>query len=554
MPFRPPSRRAAAVSALLLAVCALAAAWTGCDAPTTIELAEVDRPQDLEQLDDTVREQFEEAWSALRGSADGEPAARGAAWGALGRWFDIYSYADSAARCYANAQRLSPDEPRWPHYLGRLAEDAGTLDMAREHFRRAAELAPTAIEPRVRLADLTLREQDLDRAEAIYREVLELDAASPGGRFGLARVALLRGDPAAALALLEALAEEQPEAIEVRYSMATALRSLGENEAAAEQLARIPENNLDQISLSRDAPWDLELRQLDRGARNLTRRGVRAFRRGEHRKAATLLGQAVQADPDGPEKRINYALTLVGLGRPAQARDELLTALDLAEPGSESAAKAHLELGRLYRARRPAEARRHFEAALAIDPRSVPPHVELGRLEQSQGRLDAALAHYAEARVLDPGIADVRFWHAALLIALGRHDEARAALEEDLRAVGEDRALRLLLARLLSAAPDAALRDARHARRLLDATSTGASTAAPDVFQAETAAMTAAGEGRFTEALAWQEAAIATLSDLGAREALHIAHRRRELYRLGEACRNPWEAREPRITRAVIAP
>jgi len=520
--------------------------------PAPDEIVEVGKPPELERLDATVREQFEALWRNLhrRVPGAGEAPDPGAAWGALGQWFDVYGYPDSAGRCYRNARRLKPAEPRWPYYLGLLAEGAGDLDAAEAYFSAAAGLAPDVVAPRIRLGDLALRRQEPDRAEVFYREVLAGHPESPGALLGKGRLALLRGDPAAALEPLETLSALQPEAVEVRYSLGLAWRRLGDEERSADHLRRVPEDNVDQLSLVLDDPWERELRSLDRGARNLTRRGVRAFRRGEHERAAVLLGLAVGADPDGPETRINYALALRETGRWAAAQEQLGEALRQSGEGSEMAAKAHLQLGRLLAARgRPAAAVAHLEAALAIDPRSVVAHLELGRLHHNQGRLEAALAHYAAVRTVDRPLAATRFWHAALLILLDRRQAALESLAEDLRELGDERRLRLLMARLLAAAPEATFRDVARARELL-----AVQAAPPDVLFAETAAMVAAEDGRFAAAVAWQRAAVDALAGVRPRTAAHTARRRLVLYERGEPCRDPWEARETPILVRVTQP
>ncbi|HMB52428.1 MAG TPA: tetratricopeptide repeat protein [Thermoanaerobaculia bacterium] len=528
---------------------ALLAACGGAESRSA-ELVDVGRPPDLDQLDASVQEQFEETWGDLHGGERGlEAAEAGAAWGRLGQWFQTYDYAASAAASYGNAHRLDADEPRWPFYLGLLAEQAGDLDAAHRHFEAAAVRAPEVAEPRVRLGDLALEQQRLEEAELHYREVLALDPQNPGALLGSGRLALLQGDPQAAVEALEPLARSQPHAVEVHYSLALAWRRLGDEERAAEHLGRVPEDAMERSALDQEAPWLAELRQLDVGARTLTRRGIRAARRGERKRAAFLLGRAVAADPDGPEKRINYALALRQLNHQAEARRQLEAAVRLCEDDPEMSAKAHLELGRLLATvREPAAAIEHLETALAVDPRSAQAHLVLGRLLHAQGRLEEARERFAAARDLDPADVDARFGHAEALLRLDRRREAVTALEADLARLGDERLLRLFLARLLAAAPADEPRDVPRARRLLDGDATP-----PDVLYAETAAMVEAGAGRFAAAVAWQQAAVDALEG-GPRAALHTARRRLVLYESGTASRNPWESTETALGRPVVAP
>ncbi len=513
----------------------------------TANLEEVEPPPDLEQLDQSVRSQFDSLWRDGSVAEEASGPGGGAAWGALGQWFDVYDYADSAGRCYRNAMRLDAQEPRWPYYLGVLAEAAGELEDADELYRRSSQLAPEALEPRVRLGELALVRQDLDLAGQLFGELRDRWPNSPGVLLGLGRLALLEGDPAAAVGPLEELLELQPEAVPVHYSLGLAWRRLGDEAKAADHLQRVPEDNLDQVTLTLDAPWMMELQALDQGARTFTRRGVRAYRRGDHEQAVVLLGRAVASDPEGPEKRLNFGMALRTTRRWQAAGEQLQRALDLSEPDSDLAARAHLELGRLFAERgRPAAAESHLARALEIDPQSIPARLELGRLYQRQGRLEEALGQYATLRSVDRPLPGARFWYAATLSLLERPGEAVRALDEDLERLGDERRLRLLLARLLSAAPDSDLRDVERARALITA-----AEGPVDVLYAETVAMVAAAQGRFDEAVSWQRSAVDALAGARPRTAVQTARRRLELYEHQEPCRNPWEAREAPIPRTV---
>lgn len=524
--------------------------WSGACSPEgasePADTIEVAPPEDLEILDVTVREQFDEFWGRLqdlRRDPAAESADVGAAWGKLGQWFDVYSYDASASKCYANAQGFDTKEARWPYYLGLLAEKSGDLDAAEAHMQRAADLAPGETVPRVRLGDLALRRQDLDRADEIYRRILSESPEDPGARLGSAQIALMRGDAETAIAELQPLRDEQPEASQIQYFLALAWRQLGDEQKAREYFAAVPANNVDQVRIDLGSSWDLELFRLDRGARTLTRRGARARNQGEARKATVLMGMAVEANPTVPETRINYALALHEVGRTAAAMRELLTALELADEGSQYAARAHTELGRLLASvGRVDAAVEHLAQALEIDSSSVPAHAEFGRIAHRQGRIAVAVTHYGAIRQLDPSNVSASFWYGALLASLRRRADAMQALATDLERLGDDestRTLRLLLARVLSTG-GAEAGDVERAEGLL-ASST---PTVPDAFQAESRAMVEAARGRFDVAGAWQQAAVDSLSERIPRVAAQIARRRLVLYQRGEPAGLAWEPLE----------
>jgi len=516
------------------------------------ELAEVHPPQDLQTLDLAVREQLDELWQHLQAIPyeAGNRAELAGAWGALGQWCHVYKYDQSAVTCYENARLLDPTEPRWPYYLGLLAEDGSDLERAAEMYGVAAALAPDEVAPRVRLGDLALLQQDVERASAVYSEILDSHPEDPGALYGIGQVRLMEGNAQAALEPLEALAQSQPKAVQVRYALALAWRQLGDEQHAADQLGRVPSDNFLQVPLTLDDPWEAELQACDRGGRTLCRRGVAASRRGHAVQAAELFGRAVRADPVGAEKRLNYGISLREIGRWQESAEQLEEAVRLAGEGSEMQVRAETQLGLLRIDQgRPRDAVLHLETALAIDPGDVAAHLALGRILHRRGRLDEALAHYGAVRDIDRAYPETRFWYSAVLIVLGRRAEAFEALHEDLRILDDDVKLRLLLIRLLSTAEEAAVRDLARARQLLDG-----EDLPHDVMFGETAAMVAAGEGRFDKAVAWQRVAVTALVGQRPREAEHRARRRLVLYQQGSPCRQCWEDRETPLDALVSAP
>jgi tetratricopeptide (TPR) repeat protein len=516
-------------------------AVAGCGVPPPLE--EVEPPPDLEQLDRTVQEQFQELWRAL-------PSGRAEAWGPLGQWYDVYGYPDSAERCYENARRLDTGEGRWPYYIGVLRERAGELSTAESLYAEAARLAPDVTSPLVRLGDLALARNDLDTAQGFYERVSSREPDNLAALLGRGRVALAVGDASRAVQLLEQVVAQQSDITAAHYALSLAWRRLGDSERVAAELALVPEDSLDQTGITPGGAWDREVLMLDRGARRLTRQGIRASRRGERGRAAVLLGAAVAADPEGAEKRINYAVALRALGHYPEAVEQLRQALELATSDPGLATMAHVELGRLaVDSGRPDHAAREFEAALSIDEGSVAAHIELGKLLQGQGLLDQALAHYAAVEGDPRGGRSASFWLAALLAAQGQSAPALAALARAEQTLGRDRELHLLRARLMATDPGANTRDVELARALIEE-----GTEPKDVLYAESRAMAAAAAGQFGEAASWERAALAALDEHGVRPQAQIARRRLVLYERRDTCRAPWERTERLVLLPVTPP
>ncbi len=507
---------------------------TACARPPAIE--EPPPPPGLETLEAAIQTQYRElraAFEATRQRPGASTAEVAQAAGELGRWYHVYHFHSEAEVAYRGAQALAEDDPRWPYYRAHLARRRGDLEAAVTLFSRALELAPDQLAPRVWLAETHWQAGRAEAAEEGFAAALARDPRCVRALAGQARTAAARGDAAAAVELYRAALAEQPQAAALRYALGLAYRELGDLERAAAELSQVPATNRHQVTPALDDPWMEALGALQQGVGLEQSRGRRAFESGRFAVAAGHFRRAVAADPDNLEARINLALTLERVGKPAAA----IAAAEAVVERAPDFARGHFALaGLLINQRRFADARRHLEAAVAADPDYLNARFNLAQLARGQGRLDDALAHYEAVRRQDPRMAPALHGHALTLLWLGRSTAARAALEEDLRRLPGEHDLSQLLARLLAAAPEAAARDGARALELAaEAVAGDASLTA-----AETWAMALAEVGRWTEAVAWQRAALAATEHSGRKAHADLARRRLELYLDGRPCREPW--------------
>src|SRR5213079_2958398 len=119
----------------------------------------------------------------------------------LGMVLRAHDFDAEANRCFEEAERLDPREPRWPYLRGQTLvltdPEAGILCL-----RRAVQCcgdSPTA--PRLRLAEALLEQGRLDEAQSHLEQAARRD---PRARLAWGRLALLREDWRGALAHLEA--------------------------------------------------------------------------------------------------------------------------------------------------------------------------------------------------------------------------------------------------------------------------------------------------------------------------------------------------------------
>lgn len=526
-------RRLSAPFALVAALAACAPAE-----PPADELLPLPALPDLAGADPAVRDQLRERHDFVARLRAGERAtAGGLAWGfgRLGKAYHAYLYFGRARTCYASARRLDPEDYRWAYYLGHLERTEGDFEVSNGHFEAVLALRPDYLPAVVWLGENALDQQRPERAEARFRQALELDAGCVRARAGLGRVALARGELAAAARHLEAASAAQPDASSLHYALGLAYRGLGDEARSRSLLGRVPADDQARVPVAFDDPLMQEVSDLRGGSQTHVRLGAKALARGRFRIAVAEFEAAVAADPDRPDARYNLAASLLRIGRRPQAR----AALDELIERSPGYVQARVLLARMLIAEGElAAAEGHLRQALESDPDAERVHLVLGEALRQSGRLEAALASYRRARELAPGLASARFGVAAVLILERSFEPAAAELDAGLKALPGSRELQLLRARLLAAAPRPELRDGPRALELARAAVRGGET----VADAETLAMALAELGRFDDAIRWQRSALARLES-GSGDGPRLRSRL-ALYQQKSPCREPWTAAE----------
>lgn len=251
---------------------------------------------------------------------------------------------------------------------------AFTVDPSRyvELRGKAAGTPPPAAVAALLSSDRALYDGDLDRARA------ELEAgrkAFPGDeRFevGLARVALLRGDPAGARRLANEAIAKRPGSADALVMLGDVERYEGRGREALDAYARAVAA----------APGD---------ARGWYGLGAVQGERDDRREARANLGKAIALDPSD-----------------ASYHAELAGVMDLGG----SAGEARAELGR----------------ALELQPDNYVALTALGALELRAGHDDAALDALLRAGAIEPRYARAHVYLAAAYYRIGRDDAAQAEL------------------------------------------------------------------------------------------------------------------------------
>jgi predicted O-linked N-acetylglucosamine transferase (SPINDLY family) len=152
---------------------------------------------------------------------------RADAWHLLG--VATYESGDAAVaeRHLRQAIALNDSRATAHHHLGLALMRQQRIEEAAAAFARAASLEPTAIEPRVKLADARHLLGHLDGAKADYEQVLAIDAHHVDACWGLGCLQATRGEHASAAVFLTMVVAQSPDWGEAHHNLGKSLFDLG---------------------------------------------------------------------------------------------------------------------------------------------------------------------------------------------------------------------------------------------------------------------------------------------------------------------------------------
>ncbi len=386
-----------------------------------------------------------------------------AAWGNLGKLLRASQFVPEAVVCFAQAERLDPDNPRWPYLRGEglILRDP---EAALPHLRRAAALAeradPDNIAPRLRLAEVLLARGQHDEAEAHLRRAVEMAPDEPVLHLDLGLLAYARGK----------LEVSRAHLLRCCDSPFTRKKACARLAAVAQRQGKTAEAsacNTRAAALPADQPWIdpylVECQRLAVSKPERFRRIEQLEEQGRRQEAVALLGELVQSQPDS-RAYIGLGKNLGQLGDYAGAEQALRTALQL----SPRSAQAHYYLGKVFWAR--AEQRwqkgedrsqaeawfrtaaEHARQVLALRSDHAMAHLLLGLCLLRLGQRAEALTSLTAAVQCSPDLSETNLRLGEALAEAGRVDEARGYLEQAARlASPDDPRPRAALARLPAA-------------------------------------------------------------------------------------------------------
>jgi tetratricopeptide (TPR) repeat protein len=324
-----------------------------------------------------------------------------AAWGRLGLVLLVFDYHPEATQCLACAERLDPNDPRWPflQVSWRAANDPEAI----AGLERALALAEEAAEVRLRVADALAAQGRHDDADAHYRRVLERQPSDPRAALGLGRLAVERGRFDEALQHLERARTSPLTRKSACLVVAEAHQALGDPAAAADAARQVRGLPDDQPPPPPYFAGELAQLQADKDALGLPQR---LLTQGRLPQALARLEQLAAAYPDWAEAWLQLGQAHVIAGNAAAGERALRRGADIAP----DAARSQYVLGAgLWYLGKPMEAAVCLRRALELQPNYAEAHYHLSLCLERQGdqtgaveALRTALGHhptYVEARL-----------------------------------------------------------------------------------------------------------------------------------------------------------
>jgi tetratricopeptide (TPR) repeat protein len=344
---------------------------------------------------------------------------------------------DQATRCYAHAATLDRHW-RWDYARAVIAADRGGGGDLVPMLRRVIASSPEHGPAWLRLGDAEFKAGRYDAAAAAWttaRSIAEpvrtatADVPTPVAEIpmashaalGLARVALVRRDAAAARAILEPLIAASPGFGAAHRLLADAYRALNREPDAERAIYRA--GRLPPYSPYAD-PFVDELAHESRNSTFLLRLSSEADLSRNAAWSEWLARRAATFDPENPEVVVKLGRILRTVGR----NDEALVHFQRYHRMVPDDVQGWAHLGSCLSALgRFDEAEPYLRRA--VDGQDDPiTHYNLALLLATTGRLEEARRSYEAALARDPSHADARGNLASVLVQLGRGDEAARQL------------------------------------------------------------------------------------------------------------------------------
>ena len=477
------------------------------------------------------------------GTNDNKNLAEG--YGELAALYQLFHIDSAAALCWENARTLQPADFRWTYYAGYLALNGGETEKALELFQQARKLNPDYRPLDLRMGQLWLDTDQLDKAHAALQKAANESGLRAAALYYLGQIDLLRHDYQGAQAHLSEALRINSEASEVHYPLAQAYRQLGKQELAREHLARFKQQTPDA-----DDPLVAELETVLQTSHWDFRLGMQAIMEQQDYEAAIEhFRKGLEIDPDNLAARVSYARALY-LGGQADAAEEQLQRVLTRDPQQ---VLANFFLAVLWESRdKPEEAAARYQRILKLEPEHEGAHFYLANLLYHQGRFREAASQYRAALTASSEIPPARLLELVALHRAGDADSDIARqLEQRVRAYPDQSELKYALIRLRALSRDAEVRDSFKALTLANELAPNQPTP-PNI---EALALAAACDGQYQQAARLQQQVIGMVKWMLPAEKLQALETTLAAYEKDSMPQQPvWPADDPLLSPLPLNP
>ncbi|MBT8129527.1 MAG: tetratricopeptide repeat protein [Gammaproteobacteria bacterium] len=243
-------------------------------------------------------------------------------YGKLGNLYLTHDLYTSADACYNNAILLDPGHFPWLYYSGYLAQVNGNLEAALMRYEQATELDPEYLPARYRLAQVHLDLNHSDKAFALYTSLLNEPGYRAAAHYGLGQVSSMKQDYHGAIDHFSSALELEPDARQIHYPLALALRASGNMEQAKQHLQQ-----LGKREITINDPLVESLEALKNPASRHFVSAMSAVLKKEYSKAISNFQKGLEFNPDNSAARTSYARVLYLNNNRNEARTQLETVI-----------------------------------------------------------------------------------------------------------------------------------------------------------------------------------------------------------------------------------
>ena len=330
--------------------------------------------------------------------------------GLLAMNLQTYDQHESAAKFYALARTLAPQEFRWMYYHAVAAASAGNHSTAINIFREALKKNPEHLPTQIRIAESLLATGMIDESKIFY------EAANQRGKFsqvlyGLGRIFVLQKNSEKALGFFQNAITISPEYGIAHYALGMAYRDLGKIELAKEHLAL--SQKFQYVRPRFDDPLMAAIAELNASAATQLKLGVALDDGGDINGAIAAHLRALEVNPNFAQVHINLISLYARANQPEKAEKHYREVVAI----NPKLAESHYNFGVLLSSQEKfAEAAKMFLLSAELNPFHAESHQNYAMIIEREGKLDEAEIHFRKAIENKPGFRQSHFHLGRILV------------------------------------------------------------------------------------------------------------------------------------------